>query len=355
MGRKPCCEKTGLKKGKWAAEEDEKLINYIEANGEGSWRSLPKNAGLLRCGKSCRLRWINYLRADVKRGNFTADEEETIVKVHRTLGNRWSLIASHLPGRTDNQIKNYWNSHLSRRIYRFRSMVEPNLTTADMIKMVSTGKKRADRVSRVVAKKYNKKDNSHFTASRTSVADKQATTKEAGSHYIPASKAGSQETAGEKDLDPLDPCQRNNERKSSSLHGSLSSCELACTDEWPSAFMLSPKEGRETEMLVPRTEVDEDTVLMHFEPFLEGGVTGQCENSQINDERDKVIMNTESANTNEERNCGAAGSLDSDTGGLYACSPIVSYFNDDEIHWDLHGASEELNLWSEEEDMLIWS
>ncbi|KAG6597563.1 Transcription factor MYB-like protein, partial [Cucurbita argyrosperma subsp. argyrosperma] len=117
MVRAPCCEKVGLKRGRWSAEEDELLTNYIQANGEGSWRSLPKNAGLLRCGKSCRLRWINYLRRDLKRGNITADEEQMIVKMHNAFGNRWSLIASHMPGRTDNEIKNYWNSHLSRRIY----------------------------------------------------------------------------------------------------------------------------------------------------------------------------------------------------------------------------------------------
>ncbi|EEF43051.1 r2r3-myb transcription factor, putative [Ricinus communis] len=88
MGRAPCCEKVGLKKGRWTAEEDEILTKYILANGEGSWRSLPKNAGLLRCGKSCRLRWINYLRADLKRGNITKEEDETIVKLHTALGNR---------------------------------------------------------------------------------------------------------------------------------------------------------------------------------------------------------------------------------------------------------------------------
>ncbi|XP_078439087.1 myb-related protein P-like [Wolffia australiana] len=120
MGRAPCCEKEGLKKGRWTAEEDEILVNYIRTHGEGSWRSLPKNAGLLRCGKSCRLRWINYLRSDLKRGNMSQEEEEVIIRLHTTLGNRWSLIAAQLPGRTDNEIKNYWNSHLSRRIHRLR-------------------------------------------------------------------------------------------------------------------------------------------------------------------------------------------------------------------------------------------
>ncbi|CAM8981903.1 unnamed protein product [Rhodiola kirilowii] len=72
-------------------------MKYIQANGEGSWRSVPRNAGLQRCGKSCRLRWINYLRPDLK----TAREEEIIIGMQASLGNRWSLLAGHLPGRTD--------------------------------------------------------------------------------------------------------------------------------------------------------------------------------------------------------------------------------------------------------------
>ncbi|KAJ0969521.1 hypothetical protein J5N97_022398 [Dioscorea zingiberensis] len=116
MGRSPCCEKAHTNKGAWTKEEDERLISYIKVHGEGCWRSLPKAAGLLRCGKSCRLRWINYLRPDLKRGNFTEEEDELIIKLHSLLGNKWSLIAGRLPGRTDNEIKNYWNTHIKRKL-----------------------------------------------------------------------------------------------------------------------------------------------------------------------------------------------------------------------------------------------
>ncbi|XP_010246045.1 PREDICTED: myb-related protein 330 [Nelumbo nucifera] len=116
MGRSPCCEKAHTNKGAWTKEEDQRLINYIRTHGEGCWRSLPKAAGLLRCGKSCRLRWINYLRPDLKRGNFTEEEDELIIKLHSLLGNKWSLIAGRLPGRTDNEIKNYWNTHIKRKL-----------------------------------------------------------------------------------------------------------------------------------------------------------------------------------------------------------------------------------------------
>ncbi|KAK8652821.1 hypothetical protein V6N13_126844 [Hibiscus sabdariffa] len=117
MGRSPCCDETsGLKKGPWTPEEDQKLVKYIHENGHGSWRALPKLAGLNRCGKSCRLRWTNYLRPDIKRGKFSHEEEQTILSLHSALGNKWSAIASHLPGRTDNEIKNFWNTHLKKKL-----------------------------------------------------------------------------------------------------------------------------------------------------------------------------------------------------------------------------------------------
>ncbi|XP_014506712.1 transcription factor MYB8 [Vigna radiata var. radiata] len=116
MGRRPCCSKEGLNRGAWTADEDKILTEYITVHGEGRWRKLPKRAGLKRCGKSCRLRWLNYLRPDIKRGNITSDEEELIIRLHNLLGNRWSLIAGRLPGRTDNEIKNYWNTNLGKKV-----------------------------------------------------------------------------------------------------------------------------------------------------------------------------------------------------------------------------------------------
>ncbi|XP_059447246.1 myb-related protein 330-like [Corylus avellana] len=117
MGRSPCCEKEHTNKGAWTKEEDERLINYIKLHGEGCWRSLPKAAGLLRSGKSCKLRWMNYLRPDLKRGNFTEKEDELIINLHSLLGNKWSLIARRLPGRTDYEIKNYCKTHIKRKLY----------------------------------------------------------------------------------------------------------------------------------------------------------------------------------------------------------------------------------------------
>ncbi|KAI7752453.1 hypothetical protein M8C21_020345 [Ambrosia artemisiifolia] len=118
MGRSPCCDKVGLKKGPWTPDEDQKLMAYIQEHGHGSWRALPSKAGLQRCGKSCRLRWINYLRPDIKRGKFSHQEEQTIIQLHALLGNRWSAIATHLSKRTDNEIKNYWNTHLKKRLIK---------------------------------------------------------------------------------------------------------------------------------------------------------------------------------------------------------------------------------------------
>ncbi|CDP13056.1 unnamed protein product [Coffea canephora] len=115
MARSP---ENGVKKGPWSIEEDKKLIEYIEKHGQGNWQTLPKQAGLNRCGKSCRLRWTNYLRPGIKRGGFSAEDEATITALHKQLGNKWSRIAAHLPRRTDNEIKNFWNTHLKKKLLR---------------------------------------------------------------------------------------------------------------------------------------------------------------------------------------------------------------------------------------------
>ncbi|XP_021733843.1 myb-related protein 306-like [Chenopodium quinoa] len=116
MGRPPCCDKIGVKKGPWTPEEDIILVSYIQEHGPGNWRAVPTNTGLRRCSKSCRLRWTNYLRPGIKRGNFTEQEEKMIIHLQALLGNRWAAIASYLPQRTDNDIKNYWNTHLKKKL-----------------------------------------------------------------------------------------------------------------------------------------------------------------------------------------------------------------------------------------------
>ncbi|KAG8371288.1 hypothetical protein BUALT_Bualt13G0071900 [Buddleja alternifolia] len=117
MGRAPCCDKANVKKGPWSPEEDAKLKEFMEKFGTGgNWIVLPQKAGLKRCGKSCRLRWLNYLRPNIKHGEFTDEEDRIICTLYASIGSRWSVIASQLPGRTDNDIKNYWNTKLKKKL-----------------------------------------------------------------------------------------------------------------------------------------------------------------------------------------------------------------------------------------------
>ncbi|KAK1409771.1 hypothetical protein QVD17_36300 [Tagetes erecta] len=129
MGRAPCCDKANVKKGPWSPEEDETLKHYIQTHGTGgNWIALPQKAGLRRCGKSCRLRWLNYLRPNIKHGQFSDDEDKLICALFASIGSRWSIMAAQLPGRTDNDIKNYWNTKLKKKmINNFISM--PQLIT----------------------------------------------------------------------------------------------------------------------------------------------------------------------------------------------------------------------------------
>ncbi|TVU07405.1 hypothetical protein EJB05_47482 [Eragrostis curvula] len=159
MGRAPCCDKNNVKKGPWSPEEDAKLKEFIEKHGTGgNWIALPQKAGRLavrhhgtvtllhavacqsprfqmacytvvtglrRCGKSCRLRWLNYLRPNIKHGEFTEHEDRVICSMYASIGSRWSIIASQLPGRTDNDIKNYWNTKLKKKLLGTSAITAP--------------------------------------------------------------------------------------------------------------------------------------------------------------------------------------------------------------------------------------
>ncbi|CAL0311603.1 unnamed protein product [Lupinus luteus] len=117
MGRAPCCDKANVKKGPWSPLEDAKLKTYIEQHGYGgNWIALPQKIGLKRCGKSCRLRWLNYLRPNIVHGGFSEEEEDLICSLYDSIGSRWSIIAAQLSGRTDNDIKNYWNTRLKKKL-----------------------------------------------------------------------------------------------------------------------------------------------------------------------------------------------------------------------------------------------
>lgn len=135
------CERSGkLKKGPWTYEEDIRLLRYITIHGPGRWSALAKASGLQRCGKSCRLRWVNYLRPDLKRGSITPEEERTILELHARWGNRWSLIAENMPGRTDNEIKNYWRSHMRKKLstsHPSEDSYEVNNITASLPQLVT--------------------------------------------------------------------------------------------------------------------------------------------------------------------------------------------------------------------------
>ncbi|XP_011073628.1 transcription factor MYB114-like [Sesamum indicum] len=122
---------SGVRKGTWTSEEDALLKKCIEDYGEGKWHLVPIRAGLKRCRKSCRLRWLNYLKPDIKRSHFTTDEVDLIMRLHKLLGNRWSLIAGRLPGRTANDVKNLWNGHIDKTR---RAKVEKIITRSNILK-----------------------------------------------------------------------------------------------------------------------------------------------------------------------------------------------------------------------------
>ncbi|XP_073042256.1 transcription factor MYB1-like [Primulina eburnea] len=114
---------SGVRRGAWSKEEDGLLKKCVETFGEGRWHLVPLRAGLNRCRKSCRLRWVNYLSPDIKRGYFTTDEIDLLLRLHKLLGNRWSLIAGRIPGRTANDVKNYWNTHIMNKSVEIKTKI----------------------------------------------------------------------------------------------------------------------------------------------------------------------------------------------------------------------------------------
>ncbi|CAN6977331.1 hypothetical protein IGI04_037458 [Brassica rapa subsp. trilocularis] len=105
-----------LRRGPWLEEEDERLVKFVTLLGERRWDSLARVSGLKRSGKSCRLRWMNYLNPSLKRGPMSLEEETIIFQLHAFWGNKWSKIARRLPGRTDNEVKNYYRTHFRKKL-----------------------------------------------------------------------------------------------------------------------------------------------------------------------------------------------------------------------------------------------
>ncbi|XP_030471529.1 transcription factor MYB4-like [Syzygium oleosum] len=144
-----------INKEAWIAEEDRKLAEVVAVSGARRWKAIAAKAGLNRSGKSCRLRWMNYLRPNIKRGNISDQEEDLILRLHKLLGNRWSLIAGRLPGRTDNEIKNYWNSHLGKKI---------NNRKEKQISQASSEKDETKQVRELEEKKTSESSKEHLEA-----------------------------------------------------------------------------------------------------------------------------------------------------------------------------------------------
>ncbi|KAJ0241592.1 Transcription factor MYB27 [Hirschfeldia incana] len=105
-----------LRRGPWLEEEDERLVKFVTLLGERRWDSLARVSGLKRSGKSCRLRWMNYLNPSLKRGPMSQEEEAIIFQLHAFWGNKWAKIARRLPGRTDNEVKNYYRTHFRKKM-----------------------------------------------------------------------------------------------------------------------------------------------------------------------------------------------------------------------------------------------
>ncbi|XP_022875296.1 transcription factor MYB59-like [Olea europaea var. sylvestris] len=118
------------RKGPWTEQEDAQLVLYVNLFGDRRWDFIAKVSGLKRTGKSCRLRWVNYLHPDLKRGKMTPHEERLVLELHSKWGNRWSRIARKLPGRTDNEIKNYWRTHMRKKAQEKKKALSPSSSSS---------------------------------------------------------------------------------------------------------------------------------------------------------------------------------------------------------------------------------
>ncbi|XP_016453143.1 transcription factor MYB8-like [Nicotiana tabacum] len=116
MGRPPCCsDKVHSRRCNWT-EEDANTSTFVSKHGIGNWTAMSKKSGTGKCGRSQKNRWSNRLKTDLKEDSFTHQEEELIIKLHATIGSRWSIIAQQIPGRTDNEVKNLWNTKLKKKL-----------------------------------------------------------------------------------------------------------------------------------------------------------------------------------------------------------------------------------------------
>ncbi|XVF22807.1 hypothetical protein REPUB_Repub12eG0202700 [Reevesia pubescens] len=129
-----------IRKGPWKAEEDEVLINHVKKYGPRDWSSIRSKGLLQRTGKSCRLRWVNKLRPNLKNGcKFTTEEERVVIELQAQFGNKWAKIATYLPGRTDNDVKNFWSSRQKRLARILQNSGTPSHSKSIKIKNEVTG------------------------------------------------------------------------------------------------------------------------------------------------------------------------------------------------------------------------
>ncbi|KAF7053465.1 hypothetical protein CFC21_061392 [Triticum aestivum] len=119
-----------MRKGPWTEQEDLQLVCTVRLFGDRRWDFVAKVSGLNRTGKSCRLRWVNYLHPGLKHGRMSPQEEHLIIELHARWGNRWSRIARRLPGRTDNEIKNYWRTHMRKKAQERKTNMSPSSSSS---------------------------------------------------------------------------------------------------------------------------------------------------------------------------------------------------------------------------------